>query len=92
MKPFSSPHIQEVGVSACIELICSVYRHSPVKIKIDKSPVENSGPHLGFYIISDDGEVSFLEPFLSVSFARNEDRNTVDESACIPSCHECEDA
>ncbi|MBA7716336.1 hypothetical protein ES703_125406 [subsurface metagenome] len=80
LKAFPLQHIKEVGVTAKVQLIGSLQLNAAVSKQPGKHPMNNSCPHLRFYIISNNWKPTFSEALLPILLSGNKNWDTVNKT------------
>ena len=80
-QPLTFEHVQEVGVSAKVQLIGPFQPDAAVLEQPGQDPVHDGGAHLGLDVVADDRNATLFEAAAPVRLAGKEYRHAIDEGA-----------
>ena len=72
-------HVEKIGIAAGIELVGSFQLDATLIEQVGQNAVSDGGPHLGFDVIADEGDISFLKTLGPYGVAGDKYRYVVDE-------------
>src|SRR5262245_58971768 len=72
-------HVEEVGISADVELIGSVEHHAAVGEELSERAVHDGGADLGLDVVADDGDRAALELGCPLGVGHDEHGDAIDE-------------
>ena len=76
----SVEHIQEICIPTDIQLIRIVHLYSPILKQFSQSPMDYCCPHLAFYVITNDRDISLLKTVSPFLIGCNKYRDAVDQT------------
>src|SRR4029077_10815898 len=80
-QPGPAEHVEEIGVTAGVELIGALHFHAALPEKVDNGAVEHGRAQLRFDVVADDRQIFVSKSFRPNRIARDKDGNIVHKSA-----------